>query len=769
MTVRVHNAGASAQNRYTYFMLPKWRSTELGEVIDCSGGATCTAYKHEILSNTAQLGPVRTPDGNAVMYAVASDWAAGATSLTLAAGTPVESEFALHAAYGTSQCGEITAWGNRHIPRVFKVTTTGGSLTSGVITETEISGTGSGSLRSQTPTFRIDGTHIKQAIWETHVGGWHIRHAMTFATDQAVAEFSTSFLWSDETYAADWKIPCEGIRLKYDYEVKLKFEDNEGFLYTDSDRTITLPSRFENGDGSSDRYSWVGNWWHGRRIAARGWMLGQVAGEVTADRELFDVCAHLNGVASASEWDGDEAGKLGFQFSGKVGPVPVNTGIRRPDYADTTRHFVSWDRGTTSDDDFNDWISGLQFARYYSANSEQGNLAMQDGSQVVHGYQELYDFEASVADYGLRPCWVTRDGNRYPPIPWAQPSNMTMDGMYPFNPGQFTRFNFGRSNSNTSWSIPNGGDNQDGMNSQHFVVGTLCAYYQLAKWDDYAYTLLIDIAATHAINQRRGDTYTGGSNGGGDREPGRCLNAALQMGKVCPELRGLMADLCLSPVGSFGVSYQGTMHYISNPPASSGGAVMSVSNITSWTDSFGQAWTLDYSPLWQAHGIVGIYQLYLMSGHTAYSDMAHRLMDGLHSYAVVNVLPDYVVPGIGVTAAPGLQLPFCIAVHNNGVHPSAAQRVSSHPDFARLVGSFPGTSDSIGNDDLRGWIYPIHVLARTVGRTPTTRTVATTCLQTILRSTTLTPRGWWQSNWDSWANLSQKLAECQANGFGWGD
>lgn len=762
MTVTIANAGGSAQNRYAYFTLPTAKADTYGEVISCTGGATVNAYRHRILSTTPQLVPNGTVDTNKSIYVAKSNWASGNTSLTLAAGTPEENEFELHAAFGTSQCGTVLSWSPSMLPRVFKVLANG--------SEVELAST----LRSVSPVMRIDGTHLKQAIWEVHEGGWHIRHAMLISTNQAVAEFSTSFLWSDEQFASDWRIPVAAIRIKYDYEVKLKFEANEGFTYSDSNRTITLSTTFLGASGThQDRLSWDGYWYHGKRLAARGWMLGQVGGVVSADRTLFDNAAFLDGVASSAEWEGN------WQFTGRVGIVPANpTEVVRPVYADTTHHYISWDRGTGGSDDFDAWSTGIVFARYQGTAGYAGNIDYQGGSQVIHGYQPLYDFEAAVADYGLRPRWVLRDGRRVEKTPASHPSHMALSSMYPHN--GFVRWNFGRALSNSATRPPaNSGSLGDGMDSEHFLVSSICAYYQLAPWDDFAYTLIVDLAYTHSINQRRGGIYALGNGSSGDREPGRLLTAAMQMGKVCPDLRGLMFDLCFNANGSFLASHKANLAYRQNPPTRAPFCKWmkfdTNGNSYNITDSRGNNFIAVSGPLWEIQSAVAFHHAYLLSGDPVAKQMAMEIGENCFLNGTVTLQVGYDIPSeyYGLTEQPGRQLTFYLASRADGYGPTPEQRVSGtvaspNADFDVLCGSIPAAG--VGGDGFRGWAYQGTYWYANYGENPVAKSYAQESLRTLLRSQTVTtPRGWLQSNWRSWGDLTYKLAEVASKGFGWGD
>ena len=227
MAIRVHNANQSAaQPRYVNFMLSERRREAAYE----SGAITGNTLRFTTPPMAGVIAHKQWDDGRDSIYTAYGNWPACGVAQSSQYGDPTHGEtsdlvaeaddltlsFDLHANYGDSSCGVVGSWNPAAIPRVFVVNANG--------TEEEIAP----GIRSVTPTVRVDGNRMKQVIWAMHHNGWHVEHALTVWHNQAVSEFTTTFLWSDEQSSA-WSIPCPKLRFRYDYPVKLRFAVNEGY------------------------------------------------------------------------------------------------------------------------------------------------------------------------------------------------------------------------------------------------------------------------------------------------------------------------------------------------------------------------------------------------------------------------------------------------------------------------------------------------------------------------------------------------------------
>lgn len=694
MVLRVHNANASTQSRYANFTIP------LAYV-------TANSLTDHIELGSGAIASKQWDDGQDAIYTVLDDWATGTGTDTMAAaGTPPDPKFALHAAYGESACGTITQLLSSVIPNVYATISGSDRLLNPT-------------MRSMTPTIRIDGTLLKQYVWEEHFNGWHVYHAVNFYTEQALADVYTSVCWSDESYAADWKIACTGLKWVYGHEVLPKFLANEGFVRSNGNKTITLSTTFTNGSGSSDRYSWAGNMYHGRQLAVRGWMFGRTPGvTVPGDEDIFDVADHLDLNCSATEWEGY------WQYQGAVGPVPQNpTAITRPDYATTNLHYVSWNRGTGGNTGSGG--VGLVFARYGNSSALQGGLGLTAGGAVIHGYQRLYDYEAAIVDWALRPRYIKRDGTY--PVPSTTPGQrFCLSSQYPhINSGtSYTDLNFGRNNArgtqNTSWILPNSDSTVDAMDAQHRTCTTLAAYYQLAKWDYFAYRLLKDWMVVETHNQRRGGAFALGSGMSGDREVGRCVFAAIQPAAACPELWPQARDVCLNPSGSYLTTLlENEFSPPPDGPVTTHSWWMFPGNIdggnTPYTTSTGtylnkavdcifqSVGTCGLWALWKMSGDIRIYNYYINAATTVFRDGTIYLPAGEPAWSA----------GDGAADNSGWTLPYEMRVNwdangstnGRGRRTSDAQRTFGHTDFGPTHAADDRTKIvySVGGKALRRW------------------------------------------------------------------
>lgn len=729
MAVRFHNAGASSQTRFANFMLPLDRADALGEVIALSSGGN--AYR-------------QWDDTRDAIYTTTATWASGATSLTLSAGTPDAGlYFDLHSSLGVSNCGEVTSWDSGLVPLVYMVNGQTRTLLNP-------------GMRGSTPVLRIDGNRMKQAVWEMHLNGWHITNVITAYHNQALAEFSTNVVWSDEQFSTGWSIPCEKLELEFGASVKNKYSD-EAWTASSSNQKLTLLFTFTNGTRTEDRANWANRMYHGRRIAARGWLnASAVAGDVTA----FTNATHLAGVANADEWNAN-GWTTGFLFGGKVGPVPQSpTAIIRPDYGQANAHYVTWNRGAGYANDLTTETEGLVFNILFSSGGNNGALGYASGSQVIHGYQELYDFECCIVDWALRPRWIFRDGT-YPQPATSRP-RFTLQNLYP---SQYDDLNFGRPTSMRNFFSPTRTGVNEGMDNEHLVNGPLVAYYQMAKWDHFAYQLVVDLANAMNVNQRRGQLNSNGSSMSGDREPGRMLIAAIQLGAVCPPIRGMVMDMVANPVSSYSEACKRNFYFRVNAGNFTGPVRWSrlYANMPNF-NGFEHA----VSVVWHSHQLVGLAMLYLLTGRSDDLEMLETVGSNLfiHGTMRTNGHPTY------TAFQDNLQLAYEMRASADGVEVPHEWRNYPHPNFDDTF-NIPGYQVSIGSDILREWALCGAVCYAGIGQDVVAKENArqvrnTLCRDKVTTEPSTTPIGWMSSAWYASGDLASALAIRQARGyFGW--
>ena len=773
MAIRVHNANQSAaQPRYVNFMLSERRREAAYE----SGAITGNTLRFTTPPMAGVIAHKQWDDGRDSIYTAYGNWPACGVAQSSQYGDPTHGEtsdlvaeaddltlsFDLHANYGDSSCGVVGSWNPAAIPRVFVVNANG--------TEEEIAP----GIRSVTPTLRVDGNRMKQVIWAVHHNGWHVEHALTVWHNQAVGEFDTLFSWSDEQ-SASWYATAPKIRFRYDYPVKLKFGANEGFktlnaqggeiALTGSDTVIQLPMSFANGpqssnDGSMDRYNWQGRMYHGRQFAVRGWMSADTAVEPLTNIN------HLNGVGDATEWDGY------YLFGGKVGALPLaspdggRTTVVRPSYAITSWHFVTWNRGEGGSDANAVWSDGLVFDRVANQSGTNGCLSMVALSQCVRGYQELYDAQCAIADWGVRSgLWMLRDGS-YKQASTAVGSRFTLRNLYPDS--QSTENYFGKPGL-TGAIPPNSNSSGDGFDGEHYVMGTLYACYQLAKWDYYAYRLVNNYANATALIASQGPPYSPQIYSlRGDREPARVMTAAIQFGTVLPEVRGLM----LRTLNSLGGSLQRRWDYLANNNHTGGPANwVYLYNLPEYAYNGTNHVT---GPMWTSHSIVALYMMYLLTQQAVYKTMFEAVGSTIFPYGTINLRPTYQVSvAEGATAQVGWQPGYYIRCKDDGwVLANDSDRTSPAGDGTGTAfnGYFngPGGHHELGGDALRGWGIGGCVTYSLLGENALGKARAADCVQTLARQSTApslpTPRGWWMSGYMAWGNLYDRRTT-----FGWGD
>ncbi len=773
MAIRVHNANQSAaQPRYVNFMLSERRREAAYE----SGAITGNTLRFTTPPMAGVVAHKQWDDGRDAIYTAYGNWPACGVALTSQYGDPTHGEtsdlvaeaddltlsFDLHANYGDSSCGVVTSWNPAAIPRVFVVNANG--------TEEEIAP----GIRSVTPTLRVDGNRMKQVIWAVHHNGWHVEHALTVWHNQAVGEFDTLFSWSDEQ-SASWYATAPKIRFRYDYPVKLKFGANEGFkalnaqggeiALTGSDTVIQLPMSFANGNentgsGSVSRWSWLGRMYHGRQFTVKGWMSADTTAEPLTNIN------HLNGVGNATEWDGY------YLFGGKVGVLPLaspdggRTTVHRASYDITSWHFANWNRGKGGDDDNTEWSDGLIFHRVANQVGLTGGLSMVGLSQCIHGYQELYDAQCAIGDWGARSgLWMLRDGSYK--LPSTTPgSRFSLRNLYP--DAQSTESYFGKPDL-TGAIPPNDNGSGDGFDGEHYVMGTVYSCYQLAKWDYYAYRMVNNYAHATALMASQGRPYADQPYSlRGDREPGRAFTAAIQFGAVLPEVRGLMMQVALQ----FGASVARRWDYrASNNHTGGPASWIYLYNLPTYAYNGTNFVT---GPMWTTHSLPGLYMMYLLTQQTIYKTMFEEIGSTIFPYGTINLRPTYQVNvSVGATAQVGWQPAYYIRCKDDGwVLANDSDRTSPAGDgTGTAFNSYfngPSGHHELGGDALRGWGMGGTVAYALLGENARGKARAADCVQTLARQSTApslpTPRGWWMSGYMAWGNLYDRRTT-----FGWGD
>lgn len=618
MALRIYNHSASTQSIHALFTLSSETAATLGDHIDLSTGETASK---------------QWTDDADVVYAVNGDWATGETaSIDLTTGEDPAVQFSPHAAYGTADCGIMQTWDQRSIPRVVYKDGNGVDVDITV------------GLRNMAPTMRIDGTLMKQAIWETHQLGWHVWHVLTIFKDQAIARIQTIFRWSDDTYFPDWKLPCRSVRCEYGMEVKPIFQANEGWQMSNSNKTVTLPMTFANATWEDGWQNWANNMWHGMAFCMEAWMFGRVVGTtVPGDETAFTDCAELDAVAGFAEWDGS------YLSSGAVGPEPLyktraQDAIAWPLWSETDRHYVSWDRGYDANDGTGK--QGLMMKHYARTQGFAGTYGMHMGGAVIYGHQELRDYRAAVRMYGMRVSYMKRDGT------YAQPSTVRGQQFcvyesFPHNnsgvwytDSNFGRFHGGTNEGNKNWIKPPADVSTDGISGEQYTISLLTAYYQLAKWDYFAEQLCRDNVSWHILNSLRGSPFMQGAQMSGHRVFGRTINGAIQLYDILPESHGDIAAVLWGQTGSYGAAMKTNAWGASHPPTT--GRVWTFGNFTpgltappTWPN-----FTRSTDSIFEQFGALGAYILYRYTGDPQYLEFWERSMQSCMLY-----LSCFAVPG----------------------------------------------------------------------------------------------------------------------------
>lgn len=718
MVLRIYNHGASAQTRYAQFTLPLSyvAAQSLGDHIDL--GSSRVASK-------------QWDDGRDAIYSVSGTWASGSATATLSATTDPGTAFSLRSCFGSSVCGAIDTVSVRCIPRIVVVKS---GLPDRVITPSDPNG--------WTITNRIDGTLLKQRIWKYSNDGWHVEHAMNFHNGQAVADVCTSVMWCD-VRAPIWSTPCDSIRYEYGHEVVPYFE-NENWASANGGRHQSFETTFTNGSGSNDYYSWAGNMWHGRRIILRGWMLGRDENTSGADTTLFGVIETVDVHGSETEWAG------AWLYSGAVPEQPTNaSSIFGPNWADTTRNYVSWDRGIGASDPTGG--VGPCFVRYGNSPGLSGALGLNHGGSILYGNQRLRDYSAAIINHAMRPNrYVTLAGEYWRPST-VRNEKLCLLG---FSPHQgSTGEPFLRTGGGQTYP-PNSNNTTDGFDAQHRVNPALTTYYSLAKHDYAAWLLLRDWVYTMSLDTRRGGGFTIGSSMSGSREVGRMVTSLANPMAVAPELAPECLDIFVRgfrdavkanlscrrhlPLGSY---RDGWSSWMFEDNLLGGDSAQTLSN--------GVVLRRIVQPVFEAIGTIGLWTLWKETGDTTIRDMYYEVagtvvlhgtinlpLGGTYSTTVAGWWPGGIMRVDGWTAGQTIY----------GRAATDQQRTEGHPDFTKVVNNTYGEA-------LRRWGIGGYYLASRIHPDPLVRARAASVV-TVLQGGTSTPIGWIHSYFKSAGALS---------------
>ena len=714
MSIRIQNHGASTQTRGLIFTLPLARAETLGRHVDLSSGQVA----HRCFS-----------DSKKALYAVTGSWNAGNTSVTLAASSYAqEDEFDLHAAFGTAECGQVTSWDTRFVPRVY-------TLRNGVETEV-LPGS-----RAQALTVRMDSPYFKEVVLSYHFNGWHLDMALRLWSGQALAEIVSSVFWSDEA-SPEWSTPAERLILRFGHEVAGHswVTTNEGWVSAENGRQVYLPLTFADSTQpapGNERGNWANRIWHGRHLTFRGHLFGRGASTIAGDEAKFLVAATLRAHGDATEWAG------GWGFSGRVPAVPSvganASAIISPSFATTDRHYVTWARGTGASSD--NGSIGYAPASWNFTPGGQGGLGMVGGGQILRGYQDLRELEIAVADWGLRPRWVNRNGTY--PRPSATRDKFYLHHGYPHQSSPPSTL-FGKT-STSGMAPPSAGDSRDGFDTEHYSSTATTAFYRLS-FDYITFRLMEDEAHYWDVASYRGGICTHGSGFGGSRSFGRTMNGLFQMMEAAPSLEGLLRNSIYNEgEGSLVHTWISNMGYRNSGDPPVFGSSTSPLGLYYWSYAQtsllsatynGQTFNLEIDPLWHMLGTIGIYQAYLRSGTSA-ANRDQRILVEYERVAASALKFGTVYLSTSPTSYAGWYLAYNLLGSRSGEPLPDAIRTQGHAQFSTFV-------PSAGGDDLRSWAYAGVYLYVQVGADSAARARAQQCL-TAIRQGGTAARTWGQA------------------------
>lgn len=551
--LRVHNHASTPVTGWVPLVVPRGHGIDDWEYIRGPGGVTGARQARN-------FDPSRDAVGGDWVYAVHGTWQPGRQSFVLeqAPGGDLRWSFQPHQAYATPTHCSLVTW---NPDRWATVEVMGGSWTSVVHTL---------SLRDQPTREVYAGSRYRVLLRELHAHGFHVSQYLYLFHRERLAAWTLHVNWSDEQagtsaaptgtaldkHRAGWTWPqaqqslpglqrCVGFVVRFGGStlVRGKWQANEGWetlagvrrTASDVGASFRLPLEFASGpNGSStDWANWQGRWHHGPKFAFRGWMSTNAAELQAAN--------HLQAILSPADWNGH------YLLSGVAAVTePTNPeAIVRPAYSDTTRHWMTWDRGTGGID--SQGGIGLHLDRNTSATSTQGSFGIGGCQQVLHGRQALHDIECGMLDWARRPRWRFRDGGlvlRSDPrclstAPGASSSDLgfAMQEGIPHYAGNSTSYNFGRHFDVQNLGIPQTHNDpnrmgQFGEDNQHHSVSTLIAYYQLTL-DPAAYELLLDYGTERCLDSRLAD-WGSDFDMGDHREIGRKLGTIAMVAGVLP-------------------------------------------------------------------------------------------------------------------------------------------------------------------------------------------------------------------------------------------
>lgn len=589
-TVAIRNESASVQDRTLRFILPTAVADSVGLYASLSNGSTAVRADY---------------DTHGSMYVARAEWDPDVNNVTVTAlGSNPGWFFNFHEAYGTSECGSaVTFDANRAVPTVTLVTPTGRVNVAP-------------DLKTITPQILIDTPRMKRMVWEQHFNGHHTAYVMDIFHEDAVAEVGVYYTWSDENHT-QWRLPATHLELAFGQEIQPYFQAMHGWVYSNSNKTITLPFTFTSSNVSGrEWHDWGNNVEHGVRILMWARMFGRpVSGTISADEAVFDACDHLEGVASATDWTDR------YMF-GKLPVIPLHRDVVRPDYADTTyNHYVTANHGYGGSDSTGS--QGLCPSLYNETTGLQGAIGLMSGAQAIYGDQPVYDFLTCCVRWCLSPVYITRDG-RF--TIYSDIRNFALSHERPWV--SYTGVNWGNKN-NTNWDPPYGGSGAPYLAYQHYTLTGPCAAYALSH-DYLAYLVLRDAMKTRAMEQRRGII---GSAVSGDREAGRTIMAILNMRIVAPSLASECDDFITSQNLGYLTNWEANMYL--NPSHPDGNAYMTFHSegAPTFTGPDGLTWNRYRDPTFEAKSLCCLYHCYRIYGRQVDLNIFQRVGAGIMKQA----------------------------------------------------------------------------------------------------------------------------------------
>lgn len=705
-TIYVRNENASPQDRHTTFTVPSSLAATLGTYAELSNGATAVLAED---------------DGNTALYAVRAAWpndATGATAITATAlGTNPGWYFNYHEAYGSSDCGTQVTFDPRALPRVTLILP-GGARVNVLRAD----------WTTMEPTIAIDSPRMRRLVWESHERGHHVWYALDLFHEDAVAIPQVAYCWSDEQNPS-WSTPATHLEIAFGHEILPWWQAEHGWVFSNSNKTVTLPFDFTSCPSSGREWStWSNTAWHGSRICLWAWMFGRPAsGTIAADETVFDRCDFLEGRLSAAGWAGL------YMVAGKVPPVPANpTYVIRPYQADSYPHYVTADHGYGASDEYGS--QGLATSRNNNATGLKGAQGLISGGQAIHGYQPIYDFIAGSIRHALEPVYINRNGA------WTVYGDynyhFSLRHSYPYIAGQ--NRNWG-AKSGTSWALPHSSSDNNGIYDQHHTLSTPTAAYALSH--NYLVGLILEHEIRRfSLNDRR--NLTQGAGVSGTREPGRLLVAALAARWCKPDLANLVDELVMATRGGYYWEWKRSMRLNQTVPPFIPIMSIRTDQITPCVGPDGLTWS-SYREIWEAKGLIGLWHVWLTYDLVDARDLFYRL-----AQSFMDFMPMVVAATGTVTDLPaGYNVPAYIRMGPNQENGAAMPIAYRTEPGTWFLGNTGAANESIAHDyglALSRWFCCATKLIANVHPSPSTRSLAQDMYEKLLVGGL--PNGWQNSS-----------------------